>query len=643
MDVNGKTIVLTGTFSTMTRNEAKAALEELGANVTGSVSAKTDLLIAGEKAGSKLEKAESLGIEVWTEAQLASLLGEAYTAPDADDTPPVELSDEPVSFAGKTVVVTGTLTRLKRDEAKALLTAAGANVTGSVSKKTDYLIVGEDAGSKLQKALDLGVPVLSEAVLDALGGGEQQASAPVREEPPPPEPVEADTELIAAIKDKDLERFQRHIEAANPNAREGGDGKCALYLAAARKQPEMVKALIAAGADLEAKDSSGRTALHNAAWYYEPEVLRALLDAGADVNAADRTNWTPIFLTDGWEPFKTLLDHGANVHVVATDGETLMRRMSLATAASNQDEGLKILQKLVEVGLSVADEPLGGHGKTLLMDVIAKCSRGGNAIAHFLLEAGMDPLAATPVGVTALHYACKVADLDMVTTLLALGADPNAAVAEEWFAFEEGARPLDMVDKHASAFKAIKQALAQAGQATRKPPIPNSLDGDRVVIPVSSDAPQSALDQVVQITADIKGNVHNHPDYSNGDGWFGFRFDLDGAEDGLDERGFFSMCVERTELRPAVEKVVRQIVKFNKQGYEPVYVHEEQEAGGLAMEALLRTEDPKYLPLFLDYLNSIDIDHTVHLFELMDDVREWFSDDQLADITEHLDSMGFEG
>jgi DNA ligase (NAD+) len=65
-------------------------------------------------------------------------------------------------FAGKTVVVTGTLTKLSRDEAKEALRKAGAYVTDSVSKKTDFLIVGEDAGSKLDKARGLGVKTLTE-------------------------------------------------------------------------------------------------------------------------------------------------------------------------------------------------------------------------------------------------------------------------------------------------------------------------------------------------------------------------------------------------------------------------------------------------------------------------------------------------
>lgn len=70
----GKTIVLTGKLSQLTRNEAKAKIEELGGTVTGSVSKKTDLVIAGEDAGSKLTKASELGIEVWDEDRLVEQL-----------------------------------------------------------------------------------------------------------------------------------------------------------------------------------------------------------------------------------------------------------------------------------------------------------------------------------------------------------------------------------------------------------------------------------------------------------------------------------------------------------------------------------------------------------------------------------------
>jgi DNA ligase (NAD+) len=63
----GKTFVLTGTLSSMTREQAQAALEELGHKVTGSVSRRTDYLVAGEEAGSKLDKARALRVPVLDE------------------------------------------------------------------------------------------------------------------------------------------------------------------------------------------------------------------------------------------------------------------------------------------------------------------------------------------------------------------------------------------------------------------------------------------------------------------------------------------------------------------------------------------------------------------------------------------------
>jgi DNA ligase (NAD+) len=74
--LSGKTVVLTGTLESMSREQAGQALERLGAKIAGSVSAKTSLVIAGDKAGSKLAKAEALGIEVWSEGDLSRFLAE---------------------------------------------------------------------------------------------------------------------------------------------------------------------------------------------------------------------------------------------------------------------------------------------------------------------------------------------------------------------------------------------------------------------------------------------------------------------------------------------------------------------------------------------------------------------------------------
>ncbi len=71
---SGKTIVLTGKLTHFTREEAKERIEGLGGKVTGSVSKKTDIVVAGEEAGSKLTKAQNLGVEIWDEAQMVTAI-----------------------------------------------------------------------------------------------------------------------------------------------------------------------------------------------------------------------------------------------------------------------------------------------------------------------------------------------------------------------------------------------------------------------------------------------------------------------------------------------------------------------------------------------------------------------------------------
>ena len=72
------------------------------------------------------------------------------------------------ALSGKTFVLTGTLPTLSRSEAKAMIEAVGGKVSGSVSKKTGYVVAGEEAGSKLTKANELGIPVIGEDELRAM-------------------------------------------------------------------------------------------------------------------------------------------------------------------------------------------------------------------------------------------------------------------------------------------------------------------------------------------------------------------------------------------------------------------------------------------------------------------------------------------
>ena len=83
--------------------------------------------------------------------------------------------DQPQSdeLAGKTFVLTGTLPGLSRSEAKKMIEQAGGKVSSSVSKKTDYVVAGEEAGNKLDKANELGIAVIGEQELRAMLGSTQ--------------------------------------------------------------------------------------------------------------------------------------------------------------------------------------------------------------------------------------------------------------------------------------------------------------------------------------------------------------------------------------------------------------------------------------------------------------------------------------
>lgn len=95
-------------------------------------------------------------------------LAEAGVKLDSDRAPRVELA----TIAGKSFVLTGTLPTLKRDDASERIKAAGGKIAGSVSKKTDFVVAGEEAGSKLEKAQELGVKVIDEAELLRMLSGE---------------------------------------------------------------------------------------------------------------------------------------------------------------------------------------------------------------------------------------------------------------------------------------------------------------------------------------------------------------------------------------------------------------------------------------------------------------------------------------
>lgn len=110
-------------------------------------------------------------IDFFTEAHNQQVINELLAAGLTPQAPAVIVLAEGV--AGKTFVLTGTLPTLSREQAQAMIEAMGGKVSGSVSKKTDYVVAGEAAGSKLEKAQALGVAILDEEGLHRLLGGEQ--------------------------------------------------------------------------------------------------------------------------------------------------------------------------------------------------------------------------------------------------------------------------------------------------------------------------------------------------------------------------------------------------------------------------------------------------------------------------------------
>ncbi|MCH2457787.1 MAG: NAD-dependent DNA ligase LigA, partial [Henriciella sp.] len=122
---------------------------------SGDTSAEADLLSIDGIGQTAITSLKDFAAESHNQEMLAGLLAEIEIEPAE-----VAASDSAVS--GKTIVFTGTLEKMTRDEAKSRATALGAKVSGSVSGKTDILVAGPGAGSKLKKAEELGVRVITE-------------------------------------------------------------------------------------------------------------------------------------------------------------------------------------------------------------------------------------------------------------------------------------------------------------------------------------------------------------------------------------------------------------------------------------------------------------------------------------------------
>jgi DNA ligase (NAD+) len=151
--------VLAGHFGTMKALQ-KATRENLQ-NISGVGDIVADAIVNWFEDAANREYLEKLLQEITIDAPNKQATGASQFGTSSKSAASVSTTKNPAVF-GKTFVLTGTMANLSRDEAKEMLRAAGASVSNSVSKKTDFLIAGDEAGSKLEKAEELGVKILDE-------------------------------------------------------------------------------------------------------------------------------------------------------------------------------------------------------------------------------------------------------------------------------------------------------------------------------------------------------------------------------------------------------------------------------------------------------------------------------------------------
>lgn len=218
MDVTGKTIAVTGKFKDIQRKEIELALAQRGAKVAKSVTGKTEILIAGERAGSKLAKANQMGIRVIHEPELLDILKQEATVevepPKAKTVAlPAQWADKTLpQFEGRVVYLTGKVHAFKRAQLKALLEASGATVVSNPSAKTTDVISGDKWSRKLRDAIAHGATVYTE--------GELLLSLEGRKDFPQPSDIPHGANLNALPV---LEEGQTHF-----NTPGGGDGELTL-------------------------------------------------------------------------------------------------------------------------------------------------------------------------------------------------------------------------------------------------------------------------------------------------------------------------------------------------------------------------------------------------------------------------------
>jgi len=225
----------------------------------------------------------------------------------------------------------------------------------------------------------------------------------------------------AAYYGDDAAKMQSIIKRGfDVNTRHGQDNTMLMY-AASQGNLAVAKALVDAGADLEARNEVGHTALRSAVWTGEKpvEATKFLIDAGADVNALDDGNWSPLIqatydMEGNAVPMgKLLLAAGADPKVVNNEGNTALN----VAASRGHAELIPLLLKAGADG-----SVLGGDGESPLYTAV---DDDNVEVAKALLAGGVDPNIGDDDGKTPLIHAAMRGKVAMVELLVAACADPS--------------------------------------------------------------------------------------------------------------------------------------------------------------------------------------------------------------------------
>jgi ankyrin repeat protein len=206
-------------------------------------------------------------------------------------------------------------------------------------------------------------------------------------------------------------------------AKAGGDitadTPCVFEALALMEEPAVVKALLEAGLDANAKDEDGDPLLYWPVWYSHTEIIKLLLDAGADANTRDSSGEPLVHeVLDDVDIVKAFIDAGVRLDTKNTSGQTLLEM-------AVEDNNTAVVKLLLGAGADVSGEKRGGA--SLLFEAV---DRDNVDIVRLLIKAGVDPSVHDEDGWTALHRVIAYSNKNVLCCLLELGLDINAKSAE---------------------------------------------------------------------------------------------------------------------------------------------------------------------------------------------------------------------